>query len=88
MGPSDWRKEDGRIDTLSVGAIGGNLNFSAKPKVCMVETRSMAAQHDQSNGVDGLETFVSNEARPKTPRVNMFEQKIQGLTTNIQLLME
>lgn len=54
----------------------------------MVNTRSMAAQHDLANGVDRLEASVSDGARPKTLRVDMLERKIQGLTTNVQFLME
>lgn len=54
----------------------------------MVNTKSMAAHQDQVNGVDGLEASVSNEARPETPRMNVLERKIQGLTANMRLLME
>lgn len=42
----------------------------------MINTRSMVAQHDLANGVDGLEAFVFYRARPKTSRVNMLERKI------------
>lgn len=42
----------------------------------MVETRTMAAQHDQGAGVDGLETSISDGVRPETPRVDVLERKI------------
>lgn len=54
----------------------------------MVETISMVTQHNQANGVDGLETSVSDGARPETPKVDALEWKIQGLMVNVQLLME
>lgn len=54
----------------------------------MVKTRLMVAQQDQGVGIDKLETFVSDGACPKTLRVDMHEQRIQGLTVNVQLLME
>lgn len=54
----------------------------------MVNTRLMAAHQDHINSVDGLETSVSDGARPLAPMVNALEQKIQGLMTNVQLLME
>lgn len=62
--------------------------FLAVSKVRMVNTRLMAAQHNHINGVNGLEASISDRAHPETPKVNMLERKIQGLTTNIQLLME
>lgn len=40
-------------------------------------------KHDLANGVDWLEAFVFYGACPENPRVNMLEQKIQGLTTNV-----
>lgn len=54
----------------------------------MVKTRSIAAQHDHINGIDRLETSIFDRACPPTPRVDALERKIQGLTANIQLLME
>lgn len=54
----------------------------------MVNNRSMVAQQDHINGVDRLETSVSNGARPPTLMVDTLERKIQGIMTNVQLLME
>lgn len=70
---------------LSIGTVCGK-SFSTRLKVCIVETRSMAAQHDQVNGVDGLENSVSDGERPETHRLNVLERKIQELMTNMQLL--
>lgn len=72
----------------SVGVVCGNDWFSAILMVRMVNTRSMAAQQDHTNGVHGLEASISDGTRPKTPRDDVFERKIQGLTTDVQLLME
>lgn len=54
----------------------------------MVNTRSMAAQLDHDNEVDGPRTSVSDRAHPETPRFGALERRIQGLTTDVQLLME
>lgn len=54
----------------------------------MVNTRSMAAQQDHDNGVNRPGASISDGARPETPRVGAFERKIQGLTKDVQLLME
>lgn len=54
----------------------------------MVEIRSMATQHDHINGIDELETSISDGAHPSTPRVDTLERKIQGLTANVKLLVE
>lgn len=48
----------------------------------------MAAQQDHNNGVHGPEASISDEEHPKTPRVGTLKQRIQGLTTDVQLLME
>lgn len=66
----------------------GNYLFFKKPEIHMVETRSMAAQHDQVYGVDGLETSISDGACLETLKVNVLKRKIQGLTMNMQLLMK
>lgn len=57
-------------------------------KVHMVETRLMVAQHDQGARAEGLEASVSDAAHPETIRVDVLEQRLQGLTANMQLLME
>lgn len=54
----------------------------------MVTTRSTTAQHEEGAGINGQEASVSDGARPETQRVVVLEQKIQGLTTSVQLLME
>lgn len=49
----------------------------------MVKTRPMAVQHDKGAKLNRQETSVSDRACPKTPRVVVLEQQIQGLTANI-----
>lgn len=54
----------------------------------MVKTRSMAVQYNKSAIITGQEASVSDGACPETSRVIVLEQKIHGLTTSVQLLME
>lgn len=63
-------------DTPSIGAVCGKVSLPTEPKVHIVETKSMAAQHDHVNGVDGLEASVFDGAHPGTPRVDVIERKI------------
>lgn len=43
---------------------------------------------DPGTGVDGQKAFVYDGVRRETPRVVILEQRTQGLTASVQLLME
>lgn len=62
----------------------GSVVLPTELKVHMVETKSMATQHDQAVGAKGLETSVSDEAHPETPRVDVLKQRLQGLMASVQ----
>lgn len=48
----------------------------------------MAAQHDPDFGAEEVEASVPDGVCSGTPRVEVLERRLQGLTVNMLLLME